>query len=258
MATYIPAFKGFIADVPEVWFTRCDKRTFHFDKLTSVSGTPQIETTDINGGWSLFPLAQLPGQSTYDIEMTSAEFNADIFSMANAVDFEKDTFTEYVTEYVELDSTGKGTLTGEYAPDQSVVYLDGKLGEDKTEINVTVAGEGAARVATITYADGAGQTIQVMYTKEHANAMVAKMDNQKTAVGTLLEKWPVYNSGDDCTKSAIVGYYYVRVYRCRVTQTPGIDSSYKQASELSLTFSAMDAHRADRAVYEHIYLPKVA
>jgi type 1 glutamine amidotransferase len=33
--TYIPAYKGYIADVPRVWFKRCsDGRVFYFDEIT--------------------------------------------------------------------------------------------------------------------------------------------------------------------------------------------------------------------------------
>lgn len=65
MSTYVKDFNGYIADVPKAYFTRCgDKRRFTFDKLTAATVTPNIQTTDINAGWSLFPVAQLPGQST--------------------------------------------------------------------------------------------------------------------------------------------------------------------------------------------------
>ena len=39
---YIEKFKGYVADVPEVWFKRIDGRVFHYDKLTSASVTPQV------------------------------------------------------------------------------------------------------------------------------------------------------------------------------------------------------------------------
>lgn len=59
--TYIEAFGGYIADVARMWFKRCgDNRVFYFDELTNVSVAPQINTTEINAGWSLFPVAVLP------------------------------------------------------------------------------------------------------------------------------------------------------------------------------------------------------
>lgn len=64
MATYVEAFRGYVADVPKVIFKRCDGRKFLFDELTAATVTPTINTTEINAGWSLFPVAVLPGQST--------------------------------------------------------------------------------------------------------------------------------------------------------------------------------------------------
>ena len=48
MATYIPAYKGYIADVPRVWFKRCDKRVFYFDEITQCQATPNTQFIDIN------------------------------------------------------------------------------------------------------------------------------------------------------------------------------------------------------------------
>ena len=64
MAAYVDAYKGYIADVPEVWFKRCDDKVFHFDEVTQASVNPQTNFTEVTGGWSLYPVAYLPAQST--------------------------------------------------------------------------------------------------------------------------------------------------------------------------------------------------
>jgi hypothetical protein len=48
MSTYVPAFKGYITDVPEMWFKRCDGEVFHFDELTQASVTPNTQFTEVN------------------------------------------------------------------------------------------------------------------------------------------------------------------------------------------------------------------
>lgn len=53
MATYNNILKGYIADVPRVIFKRCDGAKFYFDELTAANVTANIETQDINAGWSL-------------------------------------------------------------------------------------------------------------------------------------------------------------------------------------------------------------
>ena len=49
---YVEAYKGYIADVPRVWFRRCDKRIFYFDEITQANVTPQTNYTEVNAGWS--------------------------------------------------------------------------------------------------------------------------------------------------------------------------------------------------------------
>lgn len=63
-AIYEKAFGGYIADVPRLWFKRCDGRIFYFDELTNATVSPQVNYTEVNAGWSLYPVAYLPGQST--------------------------------------------------------------------------------------------------------------------------------------------------------------------------------------------------
>ena len=51
------AYNGYIADVPKVWFRRCDGRMFLFDELTQANITPNTQFNEINAGWSMFPVA---------------------------------------------------------------------------------------------------------------------------------------------------------------------------------------------------------
>ena len=74
MATYVESLKGYIADVPKVIFKRCDGRKFLFDELTAATVTPNIQTTDVQAGWSLFPVAVLPGASTFEMSITSKQY----------------------------------------------------------------------------------------------------------------------------------------------------------------------------------------
>lgn len=53
MATYNESLGGYVADVPRVVFRRCDKKAIYLDELSAATVSANIETTDINGGWSL-------------------------------------------------------------------------------------------------------------------------------------------------------------------------------------------------------------
>lgn len=49
---YVKSVNGYMADVPVIWFKRCDGKTFYYDELTAASVTPNQSVTEINAGWS--------------------------------------------------------------------------------------------------------------------------------------------------------------------------------------------------------------
>lgn len=231
MSTYIPAFKGYMADVPEVWFKRCDDAIFHYDELTQCSVNPNVQFTEINGGWSLFPVAYVPGQGTLELQMTSAQFNADLFAMANGVEFQDDpTFQMPVTEYVEVkvgDNTRTLTLTNEPVKGTvSILHLKEGPEAGQTDADTglsTFKVEG--KVITLPDDEKIKGTIEVYYETEVATAKSVDINNQAAATGEAICKWPVYAAGDDCSGSAIKGYAILKIYKARVTQMPGFDTS---------------------------------
>ena len=98
-------------------------------------------------------------------------------------------------------------------------------------------------------------TIEVIYdyVKDVQEAIIT---NKESAIGEASLIYPVYGSGDDCTESAIIGYYIVKVFRARITTAPGFDSSYKTAATFQLTLSALDAKRNDEGCYSTAYFKK--
>ncbi len=220
MATYVDAYKGYIADVPEVWFKRCDNQVFHFDEITQASVNPQTNFTEINAGWSLYPVCYLPGQSTMEISVTSGQFNADMFAMANNRKFEDPTqrtenpepYVTFKTEKLTVDATAH-TVTLTETPVTGSVYIRG--------MELTKDYSVAAKVITFTDTELTGD-VEVSYQYEVTGAEVIEIDNKAAAIGEAILKWPVYASGEDCTDSAIKGYVLLKMYRCRVTQMPGL------------------------------------
>ena len=206
--------------MPKAYFTRCgDKRRFTFDKLTAATVTPNIQTTDVNAGWSLFPVAQLPGQSTFEMSLTSGEFNAELFSMANKADYEKAEFAVPQTEWPTLDANKQLTL--KHTPMAGTISIKGMVQD-------TTAAEGKYSVEdnkiTFAEADITTDLIEVSYDFSEQMEQII-IDNKSAAVGECVLEYPVYNSGDDCSEAGIKGYYYVRVFLARITTVPGFDTS---------------------------------
>lgn len=210
MATYAKPFGGYIADVPRLWFKRCDGRVFYFDELTQASITPQINKTEINAGWSLFPVAFLPGQSTFEMSCTSGKFEADLFVMTNATRFEENAA-------YEMPATERITL----AADDDIIELSRKVAEDKDgNPIISIAGMelGDAAAAGVFTVDNTGDKAKITIVPgdlgDHVivnysyveTVQEANIDNKSSAIGEAIMQYPVYGSGDDCTESAIIGY----------------------------------------------------
>lgn len=258
--TYVPEFKGYIADVPRLWFKRCDGRMFYFDELTAATVTPQVNYTEINAGWSLFPVAYLPGQSTFEMSITSGKFEADLFVMTNATKFEKNNaYKVPITEVLTLDGENEVDLA--HDPVAGSVSIAGltETAQTPTEgkFKVTVANDPAPAKITFYANDVQGGIVEVSYFYNE-EAQEANIDNRSSAMGEAVMVYPVYGNGDDCTDSSIIGHVYVRVYKCRVTAQPGFDASYKTANTFQFTLAAMDAKRPDDACYSVAYIKKTA
>lgn len=224
MASYIAAVKGYVADVPRVWFKRCDGQVFYFDEITQANATPNTNFTEINAGWQNFPVAYLPGQSTMEISLTQGQFNADLFALANDRQFEKKAYNIFITEHPTIDATShKAALTHTAA--EGTVSIRGLEEDDsaaagKFVVSDVTATETVPAHSEITfYSDEEGE-IEISYEFTVADAEVIEVDNKSTAMGEAIFRWPVYGAAEDCTDSAIKGYIVMRVYRCRVTQMP--------------------------------------
>lgn len=261
MSTYISAYKGYIADVPRVWFKRCDGRIFYFDEITQANASPNVQYTEINAGWSLFPVAYLPGQSTMEISMTSGQFNAELFALANGTEFEKSTtYKTFTTEHLIPDATAH-TVTLAHVPTENSVSIAG-MDQGTTAADEVVAAEGvepknatfAVNEGVITFPASIAKEVEISYEYVVEEAHVAMIDNATSAIGEAVFKWPVYNSGEDCTDASIKGYLIMHVYRCRVTQMPGFDTSYKSAATNSVTWATMDPKRDDGKAYSIAYV----
>lgn len=100
-------------------------------------------------------------------------------------------------------------------------------GVDPEDISVS------GKVVTVTLDNVTeGDQVEVSYEYVVEGAHVIQVDNKTSAIGEAVFKWPVYGSGDDCTDASIKGYVIMHLYRCRVTQAPGFDTSLTQQYRL--------------------------
>lgn len=127
------------------------------------------------------------------------------------------------------------------------------------KVEITAAAEDKAGSTVITFAEGdvaVGDEVRVSYQRRAVGAQtVAVTTKTQSARGEAWLRYPIYSAGVDCTESAVKAILHVHIWRTRVTQAPGFDTSYKTAATNSITLSAMDAKRPDGQVYEMILEP---
>lgn len=165
MATYVPALKGYVTDVPELWLKRRDEKVFHFDQLSSSNVSPDTQFTEVNGGWSLYPVAYLPGQSTMEMTFESAQFDAELFSLA--------TNTEFKDDVVEV--WGHATVTVDEAnQDTYVIETDKSLTGAKLYINGFLVARGVEGGASVPFDS-------TQWTYGYEEASMSGVTNPKTA-----------------------------------------------------------------------------
>ena len=205
-------------------------------------------------------MAYLPGQSTFEMSITSGKFEADMFVMANARNFNKlgasDEYLMPCTETVKLASTGDNQyksceLTHNPVADSiSVVCNDRDLSNPDGKFDPKASGSPSTGEVVVTAASGntkatlkflasdvaTAEKDQIIVSyfynlmedkaiDEDSEVQESLIDNRSSAIGEAVMVYPVYGSGDDCSDSAIIGNVIVKVFRARVTAAPGFDAS---------------------------------
>lgn len=218
-------------------------------------------TTPIYGGWGRTPLGYIEGDSTMEITYTDAMFYRDMYSVPSVS-----------TVTTGSDSTIKGG--GMYSVTAGpAIVIPYQL--NLTDIQIAgfdVQGTGTAatgrpvaaydsttKKTTITFASGdvaVGDEVLVTYQRRVASADVTTITTTGGAArGELTLTWPVMSAGVDCTQAGVVGYLHLKAPRVMVTSRAGMDTSRGSAATPSITFSIIDAHRADEKWYDLIYEP---
>ena len=140
--------------------------------------------TEINAGWSLYPVAYLPGQSTFEMSITSGKFEADLFVMTNATNFETNSAYQVpVTEVLTPDGANEVDLA--HKPITGTVSIAGLEETAQTVVSgryKVVDGE----ITKIQFAAGdIADTVTVSYFYA-AEAQEANIDNRSSAMGEAI------------------------------------------------------------------------
>lgn len=261
MPIYSPKFAGYIADVFNQDFIRCDGTPFHFDKASATSITNTANSISVTGGQGQYPQAFIDTDRAFEMTFTSAEFTMDMFEMSNTGTATDGNYDLYEAKLFTVEAGEESApvikLPFEVIPEATIIRGLTYAASDATTGQFTVAY--ATNVSTITFATGdvaVGDDVLVTYKRKITDAHIVTVNTDSaSAKGELTAHVPVYSSGTDCSEGAIKGYVHIYVPRVRISAQPGFDTSYKTAATNAVTFSAIDPNRADKKMYDVVYEP---
>lgn len=259
---YIEKYNGYLADVPNIEFVRCDGTVFAYDELNSASMTAGHNMITITGGQGNFPLAYIDTDSTLEFTFESSQFTLDIFEMANGATQEQGDFGIFESGRYDVETGLKINIP--YEVKEGSVYIRGMTeaqaaAAGKYAVAITAAAAATSGKTVITFNSGdvtVGQTVRVAYQRRVVGASkVPVKTTSTTAKGSLFAHWPIYSDGTSCADAAVKGILHLYVPRVRVTALPGFSNSYKQATTTSLTFAAMDPKLGSKQMYDLVFEP---
>ena len=259
---YVEKYNGYLADVPNIEFVRCDGTVFAYDELNSASMTAGHNMITITGGQGNFPLAYIDTDSTLEFQFESSQFTLEIFEMANGVSQVEGDFGMLESNRFDVEAGLKIEIP--YEVKEGSVIIRGLTeaavaATGKFSVAITAAGADTNGKTVVTFYEGdvtVGQTIRAAYQRRVVgSSKVPVKTTSTTAKGSLFAHWPLYSDGTSCADAAIKGYLHLYIPRVRVTALPGFSNSYKQASTTSLTFSAMNPKLGSKSMYDLVFEP---
>lgn len=259
---YLEKYNGYLADVPNIEFVRCDGTVFAYDELNSASMTAGHNMITITGGQGNFPLAYIDTDSTLEFTFESAQFTLEIFEMANGVSQEEGDFGMLESKRYDVGSGLKITIP--YEVKSGSVVIRGleeatNAATGKFAVSITASTAATDGKTEITFYEGdvtVGQTVRVAYQRRVvAASKVPVKTTSTTAKGSLFAHWPLYSDGTSCADASIKGWLHMYIPRVRVTSLPGFSNSYKSASNTSLTFAAMNPKLGSNSMYDMVFEP---
>ena len=154
-------------------------------------------------GWSTFPVASLPGSATFELALTSAKFQTDLFEMSSGVDFAiNDSYEVPIRERLIPDANGKVVLShvpvatslsisGLEEVASSATLATGQYKLDSTDSTGKTVMFYAGNPSATPAVEGdipAGTEVEIMYAYE-ASAREAQFDNMESTMGEAIAKY---------------------------------------------------------------------
>lgn len=197
---YIEKYNGYLADVPNIEFVRCDGTVFAYDELNTASMTAGHNMITITGGQGNFPLAYIDTDSTLEFTFESSQFTLEIFEMANGVQQTEGDFGMLESNRFDVEAGLKIEIP--YEVKQGSVIIRGleeaqTAASGKFAVSITASTASTNGKTEITFNEAdvtVGQVVRVAYQRRVVgSSKVPVKTTSTTAKGSLFAHWPLKN-----------------------------------------------------------------
>lgn len=260
MAIYVPKFDGYMVDVANLIFIRCDDVPFYFNEASQTNFSDTMNNITISGGQGNAPLAIVDTNRDTSFTFTSAQFTAEMFEAANNTTATDADYGAYEADWFAVDANLKVTLPFEVQTTSVLIRgLEAANADAAGKFVVTFSAASGSTPAKTEVAFHTGDVakddeVLVFYKRRIVNAHIIDVKTTSVAAkGSLHAYWPIYSDGTDCTEASKKGLFHLYMPRVRVTAMPGFDTSYKSAATNAVTFSLLDPKRADKSAFQWAY-----
>lgn len=253
--TYLDAAKGYIADVPEIVFYRCDQKVFHFNELTSFHFETKNDPIVIRCGHSRHPMAFIDALKEMNMEFESAAITSDLFAMSASRVTQKAEFSSLESKRYTVNPNNQIILPF-LVKDKSVSIYRLTQAQAPAPGAFSYEVKDSQTILTFDPSDfGEDDDVRVAYKRIIQDAEVMTTTRLKAVTGSVTVHWPVYSGTKDQRQSVMKGYLHMLIYRVKLTEPATISTSYKTAATPHISMMALDPKRLDGKLCQFIYEP---
>lgn len=243
--------RKFLIDAPNVLISG-KRNTYSCITATQGEITLSGDSIEINGGWSLYSLIEIPTTSSIEVSLQDAQISDGYFEVANGAEKKTKESVErtYHGDVFEVDDTdhtitiAKTIVTGSLRINGMEAITNGTPATG--QFLVTASG-GSTKVTFNEDMDGKMVSPSYKVSEEADEAYIVTTDSipQK---GEVTLTFPVYSS--DAEDATISHYAQLTIFSCAVTQDASIGGSYKSASTFGMNLKGLKPTRADKKVWQ--------
>ena len=254
--TYLDAAKGYIADVPEIVFYRCDQKVFHFNELTSFHFETKNDPIVIRCGHSRHPVAFIDALKEMNMEFESAAITSDLFAMSASRVTQKAEFSSLESKRYTVNQNNQIILPF-LVKDKSVSIYRLTQAQAPAPGAFSYEVKDSQTILTFDPSDfGEDDDVRVAYKRIiHDAEVMTTTTRLKAVTGSVTVHWPVYSGAKDQRQSVMKGYLHMLIYRVKLTEPAAINTSYKTAATPHVSMMALDPKRLDGKLCQFIYEP---